>query len=746
MTFVTAGLAIAGLAAMAVPILIHLLSRQRRRPIQWAAMRFLLEALRKHRRRLQLQQLLLLAVRCLILALLGAALGRPFLEAAGLLDGVGSRVVYLVIDNGLASSVRTTTDGKTRTALDASIDVAVSLVESLGAGDAVGIITAARPARGVVVPPSGDHRAIIELLRSLEPAESPTDFHAALPMLKRALEDLGPRGDRAVVYLLSDFRSGSARLEAVLPADLAGETISATLLAAPASRRSIANTQVVSIEPLRGLILSGGEDGTGQVSVRLARSGGELTRDVTRVRLVGDGLPPIEPRVVRWEPGQAQAEVDFIVNLAGRGDGTLSLSAVIDDDALPADNARHTVLLSRNRVRGLLIDRRTFGADRDLGRLRAGPWLARALQPSERSPIELIEVDPAALDAVDLRGVDVALVVRPDLLDENGWSALAAYVRTGGLLLVSPPGDANVHPWTDQFVETLDLPWRIDLEVTELETPMPLASEQPVTELLRLISGELAELTKPVTINRILAVDATQTRAETVLALADGSPLVIAGSPLRHETEDDASTGAGAGLVIYLAVSPELAWTNLPAQPLMVPLVHELVKQGIGLIRTTRRYAVGERPALGFGSVAAALLDPYGKNISIGNGGRPDTPLSRAGLYGVLDHGRQRLASIAVNLDPMAGRTDPQDQAAVSEWLGRSGDWAVFDADDPTAALRIADSGAPLAGILLMAVLALIIIETALARWFSHALPPAGVAAVAGADEMAEAAAIAPHS
>ncbi len=79
MTFVTAGLAIAGLAAMAVPILIHLLSRQRRRPIQWAAMRFLMEALRKHRRRLQLQQLLLLAVRCLILALLGAALARPFL-------------------------------------------------------------------------------------------------------------------------------------------------------------------------------------------------------------------------------------------------------------------------------------------------------------------------------------------------------------------------------------------------------------------------------------------------------------------------------------------------------------------------------------------------------------------------------------------------------------------------------------------------------------------------------------------
>jgi len=745
MTFVTAGLAIAGLAAMVVPILIHLLSRQRRRPIQWAAMRFLMEALRKHRRRLQLQQLLLLAVRCLILALLGAALARPFLEAAGMLDGVGSRVVYLVIDNGLASSVRLSSDGETHTALDASVDVAVSLVESLGAGDAIGVITAARPASGLVVPPSGDHRAIIELLRSLEPTESPTDFPAALGLLKRALEDLGSGGDRAVAYLLSEFRSGSARLEASLPADLAGDTISATLLAAPAAQRSIANTQIVSIEPLRGLILSEGVDGTGQVSVTLARSGGELTRDVSRVRLVGDQLPPIEPRLVEWSPGQARGEVDFIVNLAGRGDGTLSLSAVIDDDALPADNARHTVLLSRNRVRGLLIDRRSFGADRDLHRLRAGPWLVRALQPSERSPIDVIEVDPAALDTVDLRGVDVALVTRPDLLDDSGWSVLAAYVRTGGLLLVSPPGDANVHPWTEQFVETLNLPWRIDLEVTEYETPVRLASEQPDTELLRLISADLTELAKPVTVDRVLAVDTAQTRAETVLAFADGTPLVIAGSPLGRETQGNTSAGAGSGLVIYLAVSPELSWTNLPAQPLMVPLVHELVKQGIGLIRTTRRYAVGERPMLGLGAVATALLDPRGRNIAIDNSGRPNAALTHAGLYGVLDHGRQRLASIAVNLDPMSGRTDPQDQVVVSEWLNRSGDWALFDAGDPTAALRTADSGAPLAGILLTAVLALIILETALARWFSHALPPARMADATGVDEMAEAAAIAPH-
>jgi fructoselysine-6-P-deglycase FrlB-like protein len=112
----------------------------------------------------------------------------------------------------------------------------------------------------------------------------------------------------------------------------------------------------------------------------------------------------------------------------------------------------------------------------------------------------------------------------------------------------------------------------------------------------------------------------------------------------------------------------------------------------------------------------------------------------------VVDHARQRIGSVAVNVDPVAARTDPQDQAAVSEWLGRSGPWQVFDAQDPGQALRTADSGAPIAGILLAAVLALIILETALARWFSHALPQARPGGAGTALEMAEAAAIAPHS
>jgi len=727
MTFVTTGLLIAGVGAMAVPILIHLLSRQRRRPVEWAAMRFLLEALRKHRRRLQLEQLLLLATRCLILGLLGAALARPFLESAGLLEGVGSRTIFLILDNGLASGVRRDdADGKPTTALADSVETAQSILAALGPGDTVGLITTARPARGLVVPPSSEHRAIGELLADLEPSEAPTDFAGAFPILRSALDELGPDASRAVVYLLSDFRSGSAPLDVTLPSLQLGDIGTPTLLASPAATERAPNVQITSIEPLRGMVLAEDESDTGQITVRLARSGGELARDVTRVRLTAEGLPPIEPRVVEWDPGDPDAQVDFVVNLASRagGPGQLSgvaVTAAIEDDALTADNTRQTVVLTRGRVRVVLIDRRHFGADPDLDRLSAGQWIQRALQPVPDGPMDVVDVDPAALDSVDVRSADAVVLPRPDLLTAAGWTVLRDYVRRGGLLLVTPPGEANVHPWANDLVETLDLPWRIGLETIEPDEPLRLADEQPESELLKLIAGDLSSISQPVDVARLVPVDVAQTQARTILAFADGTPALIAGSP-----RGDDGNGEPSGLVVYLATSPQLDWTSLPAQPLMVPLLHELLKQGIGTVHAAQRLNVGDRRALGLGPVAVALIDPRGERISIDGQGRPGEPLNAAGLYEVVDGGDQAVATLAVNVEPAAARTDPQDPDAVAEWLARTGDWRRYEPGAAAAALRTTDSGAPLASLLLMIVLGLIVVETALARWFSHALPPRG--------------------
>src|SRR4051794_7214984 len=68
---------IAGALLIAIPIIIHILNRQRFRIVNWAAMEFLLRAMRKNRKRLKLEQWILLAARCLAVFLIGLALSEP---------------------------------------------------------------------------------------------------------------------------------------------------------------------------------------------------------------------------------------------------------------------------------------------------------------------------------------------------------------------------------------------------------------------------------------------------------------------------------------------------------------------------------------------------------------------------------------------------------------------------------------------------------------------------------------------
>src|SRR5580692_5252933 len=75
--FLTTGFLWAGLGLISIPIIIHLLNRRRFKHVTWAAMEFLLRAMRKNRRRLKFEQWLLLATRCLLVFLLGLALARP---------------------------------------------------------------------------------------------------------------------------------------------------------------------------------------------------------------------------------------------------------------------------------------------------------------------------------------------------------------------------------------------------------------------------------------------------------------------------------------------------------------------------------------------------------------------------------------------------------------------------------------------------------------------------------------------
>src|ERR1700761_5777836 len=76
--FLNPGFLAAGAALISVPIIIHLINRMRFKRIRWAAMEFLLKAQKRNRRKLIIEQLILLLLRC-GMVLLGALIVARFL-------------------------------------------------------------------------------------------------------------------------------------------------------------------------------------------------------------------------------------------------------------------------------------------------------------------------------------------------------------------------------------------------------------------------------------------------------------------------------------------------------------------------------------------------------------------------------------------------------------------------------------------------------------------------------------------
>src|SRR5580698_10291629 len=94
-----------GLVLASIPLIIHLLFRRRFRQIEWAPMRYLKLTIQRNRRRIQLEQLLLLLLRTGLLVLLFFYLARPVLNPTGLEQwlGTGGRSSQVVvIDDSLS--------------------------------------------------------------------------------------------------------------------------------------------------------------------------------------------------------------------------------------------------------------------------------------------------------------------------------------------------------------------------------------------------------------------------------------------------------------------------------------------------------------------------------------------------------------------------------------------------------------------------------------------------------------------
>ncbi len=139
-------LLLGGLALTAIPVLLHLIMRQKPKTLRFPAFRFLINRHRRNQRKLQLRHLLLLVMRMLLIAAICLALARPKLLSSrfGLEKDRPVNAVFL-FDTSYSMEYKTS-DGKTR--LDEAKARALELLEELPDGSRFAILDTAETSSG----------------------------------------------------------------------------------------------------------------------------------------------------------------------------------------------------------------------------------------------------------------------------------------------------------------------------------------------------------------------------------------------------------------------------------------------------------------------------------------------------------------------------------------------------------------------------------------------------------------------
>jgi hypothetical protein len=458
---------LAGLAAAAIPILLHLLARREPPTVVFPAVRYLVTTTREHQRRLKLQNLLLLLARTLLMALVVLAAAGPTMPLSGV-PGHAPSALVLIVDNSPSSGAVVAGAPQLRQL----VATARRVLERATPEDALWLVTADG------IPRRGDRVSLSELLGNLAVSSRRLDLGVAVTLASQVL--------------LSEPRPG----EIVLLTDLQTSALS------PAERTVPLVVGRPDAVPPANVGIAGVETGPQPWS----SDGGRIT-----ISLVGDSgaAVPVSARLGNRPPRQVlgRAGGGASVSLPATPSGWWTLTTELDPDELRLDDRRIAALRvapvarvrwdSTNRYLAAASEvlaanhRIARGNEVELGRLGRG---VSVVQPPE---------DPAELGALNralaARGVGWSY---SNLASGSGYSDSGSVVgrqrvtrryalqsagsgRTGVLASV------NGAPWIVRGGNVILLGSRLDPAWTDLPVS---AGFMPFMDLLlnRLARGEIA--------------------------------------------------------------------------------------------------------------------------------------------------------------------------------------------------------------------------------------------------------------
>lgn len=549
-----------GLGAIAVPILIHLLMQRRIRHIAWGAMRFLEKAVQKNRKQMNLEDLLLLLLRCLLVLFLALALARPALRKAGIgLLGTGGETAVIALDNSYSMSQ---TDGVT-SRFEKAQKAAEQVVDGLPSGSSVAVLLVADEVDAPISRPTNDLNLVRKVVRESKRSDRATELE---PGFRQAVEILKQSGGGSkTLYFITDGQAiGWKKLSEI---------------------RSMLDAVKTSVKTRLVLVGDKEEHNLGVTSLRLGSAmspANEALRFVAEVTNFGttDARNVQVGISVDAEKSSDEGSIDLIPAGASksislfakcRDEGFHSITARVPEDRMPADDQWTIALNALKEISVLVVDGDPGSEPRDSETFYFTNALTPVSPPAQKDYfIKTKKIRPGELDGTKLGDCEAVVLANVADVSATVVGALENYVRRGGGLIVFPGDKINASFYNSNLVKSGVLPASfggLRGKAGQQETFFTLQDDKYNHSIVSIwkdpANGNLAtaHFYAAFALNPEKSPAKESGQPIVVLRYSDGAPAVV-----EHTL--------GLGRVIQFSSSADLAWNDMALRPSYVPLIH----------------------------------------------------------------------------------------------------------------------------------------------------------------------------
>jgi len=687
-----------GLVLAGVPILIHLLNRRRFQLVEWAPMKYLKLTIRSNRRRMRIEQLLLLALRTLLMVLIVLTIARPILSSTGVGAWLARRARtsrVIVLDDSLSMGYR---QGG-QTALDLGKDAAAEVLRGTGAQDAVTLLTTAPASLPLVREASlADSTKLISRIDALRPTDAACNWSAVF----KTVDDCFATATfpQKQLILITDLRrAGWNNQVTEFTNRWAAMGVEATVI--DVGSRDTANVSLAQFVQEDSLALPG-------AAVKFSatvRNNTPASIDGAQGVLSVDGQS--RPMMLPNLPAGATTELPLSIVLDTPGQHALRLA--LPDDAMNGDNARFLSVNVRQSLELAIID----------GRMGAGPFesagdflnVAFTVGDEPWHVTRMGDGDPLA---AHLPPTDVAVIADVAVISPEMAAEYERRVRDGMGLMIFAGEQLDPESYNDRLFNSGLLPMKLARVIDGPVQGIVIEgfSDSPLAPLAKIAPAALAKIST----RRLVEVESPATLPEGVRVLArwndaDNHPAII-------------EKRLGRGRVIFWTTSADREWTDWPVDPTYVLAVRSAALAAVrpdgGGDNLVAGHALEYRPSDDRPMLSPRIIppdDPTPQPLAIEDSALRYPHTEGAGIYTLSWKdalGKEQSHRIAVSYDPAASDLEPLSESRLDE---------LTDALRPrivqyhAGQLAAGGPGREIWRTLAAALLGLVFVETLLAFW-----------------------------